>query len=528
MTDRACRFISSRPGWTLALLWLVFVAWRPAVLGFYGDDWISIIKELAVNGWGLSDLWAAYPSRPGWVAFAAVLGPLCGADPVAWHAAGAVIVGFAMWGVFRFAAAVFRRLGLADEQARFGAATSAAAWLLFPWGISVTLWPEAFAVALGVGAITLSGACLLSDGLPARRRVPGAILGFVVACLVYEAFWGFYIPVLMIAFVTGRERRGVVVDAVALTAVQVALIAFNRWAAALGHGAKSLAPDWPLGFAKSLFVQFPFELANAAGLATLPVALGGVLLIAAAWRARPPAVLRSPAAGVFVASLCGIAGACLLFALGGYRMIGNGQLGTTFAAVNLWLAFLVGWAAAPAAADCAAGGVRLGLAVLLIGLAVINPLRVWDWARGWRFQQDVLASLPVDRLMALPKGTPLLAELPRPLRTVAGFHVSWAFKEAISVTYPDLYAHLGDIAVANATIWFSRWDGTTLKIGNCNEPDHVFYEHEMPGSLAVWRPGSSLVTVTAPPYELGCEHRIPAVNRLLGIFYPFAENPFDL
>lgn len=493
------------------LLWCALVAWRPVVLGFYHDDWWSLTRPISLTP--LGDLIANDPSRGVALVLYWSLRSLFGGSAVAWQgfAAGvnllcALAIGF-----------VVRQLPVPAHArvAGWSCVAAAALWLSAPWSLAYTAWPIMSVPLLSLAALAVSGAMLLTPGASVRNSVFAAGI-YVLGASVYEAIWGAFLPVSLLAYLLcarfKRPMKTVFVYAACAGAGQAFLAVVNRLLSGGPHGKKlaSNAPDLvvrsltdaPQRIADTLGTVKPLVLLSAS-------ALAGLFILSV--------LLRRDVVSVLVVLCCvaGIVVAAAVHAAGGYGLDWGGLMGRTAMVPSFWIALAFGAALAACIPISKSFSLTAALAsaVLVAALSYRLAEHSKEWATGWREQRAILATFPVDEAERLQAGAFIIADVPRGADP-GRFDAFWDISGALITTFPHLSRILLDGAHGRATAlrpgdWWTLWDGSALSQGWCRTPDVPLWS--FPAThVVVWKQESRQLVPLSPGSRLGCSARAPA------------------
>ncbi len=407
----AVRLAGSALGGRRGLLGLWALAYLPrvALLGFYHDDWWSLIE--AAQGTApfsfdrLANFFswdAGYASRPlaGLACF--LVSSIAGDQAPLWQLANALQVLAAALAVRQlllqlspyFAPAARPTSGPAD----FGAVLI----LINPWSLGMTGWPVTTGSILSLAFFAAGAREFFTEG-PTAARAGRAGAWLLASFLCYESFYLQWLVFLLLALGWRRPVRPALVIGGAAAIAQVAAIAYNRSIGSIlpDTVTKQLSPRWwelwfdsVLGLPGQLGRTLPVP--PAAWIALCAVILFVALIVhlhpAVNHLARRSATLLAAAGGlVFLAAL--------IHAIAGYRITTDGVMSRTTYSLNLALA-LAGFALAHIGTACprpplcrllaALGGAAALL--LIVGLFA----GVAHWAEVWRVERAVLARFPAE------------------------------------------------------------------------------------------------------------------------------------
>ena len=190
------------PGWLLpALLWLAVVAWRPAVLGFYHDDWATLWP---MSAGVFAKFMLEQASRPVYGALMSAARLALPADPLAYQILLVVLIGASAAAIGRLGRRIAVLAGAVPSAATWAGIFAATTWIAIPWGMGVSVWPTTFPAQISVLAFCAMALAVLRE-TSLRRRALTALPIFFFASLISELFWLSFLPVLLILLGTGRK-----------------------------------------------------------------------------------------------------------------------------------------------------------------------------------------------------------------------------------------------------------------------------------------------------------------------------------
>ena len=133
-----------------------------------------------------------------------------------------------------------------------------------------------------------------------------------------------------------------------------------------------------------------------------------------------------------------------------------------------------------------------------------------QWIDSWTGQQDILAKLPRQELMAAPGPSILIIETPQRRETVGTFGAWWDISAAIWMTAPDVARHLaGDapisspIALVNDGLKRIRMTPTEVTESFCETPAPVADFRS--NHILLWRYPGPTVEVISAEAVIGCD-----------------------
>jgi hypothetical protein len=514
-SGRRARWRGLPLAWLLpAVVWLLVVAWRPSVLGFYHDDWATL-RPLS------ADLFATFmieqASRPVYGMLMSAARLALPADPLAYQTLLAVLICASALSIGLLGRRIAALAGAAPSAARWAGAAAAATWIAIPWCLGVSVWPTTFPAQVSVVAFCAMTLAVLRD-VPLRSKLLTALPIFLFASLISELFWLSFLPVLLILLATGRrwvdrERiRELVILGIGFVAVQGLLVLQNRLWVMLGVGInRSLNAAW-LDTAWLSLSLIPSEFSKAVlypeAAAALLTGMLCVALVGAALARRMRFVIVT-----LVAMAAGMLVSLLLFALAGYRAESIGVFSRTTVVMSVWLSLLPALAVAGAAGRPAALQVASALLVLaLLVILAVSTVRNTDaWITSWRFEQELLDSLPVDRLRQARPGSMLVIDAHKPDGAVEGLEGFWDASGAVYLRKPELRSvfmplkYRDAVAIADVSKKLTTWDGKAVMQAWCHSPGSPLWSLPASAEVYVWSyPARQLVRLDAPA-TLGCK-----------------------
>jgi len=488
----------TRNAWLLPIaIWCSLYAWRPLLFGFYHDDWSLL---LGCNGSILQEIYCIDVSRPGAPLIRWTFHELIGTNPAAWQ----FVTTVSMLGAALALMALLRRMlqpgGVSELRSAWAAAIAAAFYLAFPWMLGIA-WVTATSPNIATICFTLAMYVWFARWPLAARCLTSAVF-FGFSSLIYEAYWFAFIPFAALLWL--REilpRRDLAILTATLAGMQLILIGYNRLIAALGAGVnKSFDPQW----LHTLSGSWPPIIGGLRDIYGIPgryvfAALLVSLLVCLATRFDGRRALAT-----LVPIFAGIAISFVLFALAGYVVVLTGLFARTTMVLSWWLAVAVAFAAAHAAnlptrRRFLAGVTGLALLLMLAG-GTLTQSRYW--ARSWTEQQDILAKLPVEKLMAAPGPSFLVIDAPRPLDKVGSFSAWYDISAAIWSTQPELARHLAGSGMISSPIAIVASGLSSFRMTPTRVTGYSCFTHDVSldfqsGNILLWKyPKQSIETVS--------------------------------
>jgi hypothetical protein len=504
-----------------AAVFLALYSRRPAMLGFYSDDWITFLHPRPGSLKSFSDLFALYNNRP-----VSALTVWLAEAIIRWEPARAQVLNLVLtataacavgWLCFSLTAAISARPGRL-----WGAGLASSAYLAAPWALGFSGWITA-ATAIAPATILFCIAASLLTG-PRGERLSIQLLASLIMAgsfLAYESFYAQFIVVLVLAaMLTGKNamNRMMLRPMLLLIAVNLACFLYNRSA---GGVRKTFSEDWYHLFVNSYFrfawltflPSFREVSSIVAVCSTIAVVLGFYFLSVRIGVTR--------AAVALIAVLVGIYGAGLFYAMAGYGLATVGTFARTTAVLTVHVSLLLGILGAASAADLAAGRslarVQIVASIgLIAAFGVASSWRAADWARSWEVQSDVLARFPrlasaTDAfdgalLYVGPLGPPTVPIATAPWEvTGAVAYALWRQSPEMGINaMTALWSANGDLPwFADMPNWSSTWDGKSFSQRMCEVPA-VRYSKDA-ASLKIWRVGEEALELAPVGFHSGCD-----------------------
>ena len=459
-----------------ALLLLAGIIWQVFALGFYLDDWIFVVKTARADAGFSLDRWHAVRlnslPRPGltplWYGLTSILGD----QPILWHAA--------LLGVNILFVCVLFKISLQltpDKTERITRVLflSVLYWFLLPWNACFHFWLTDVPVML---IMTLFAWCVFlvvrgwNNGRP-TFWAPFA--GYLWACVGYEATYFQWIPVALIGvtFVLARRTHWTRIarGLLPLIAAQACAVAWYFVSVRMyGNGNQNrIVPDWPRFFLSNL-IRMPQEALKSTEETNwifIPALVGWFVLVCLIFVSSLSSTYQRKSAlinfGYILSCLAGIILSVLAFSLGGRPIAGLGVDARGFLLADFW--FVLGGGIATAYCWKLADGWRLIALRIIVVIAATALMgghlqRAFDWATGWRLQQQLLAEAPVPEMKKMEPGAAVLLVKPFSFHGVPTLNAPWDINAAMSLTHPATAGH--EFIVYNPWLGPLKWSGGQL------------------------------------------------------------------
>ena len=500
----------------IALVWIVLYLPRPLKLGFYADDWVTIVKTCSETA-PLSPARLARFVGPGGTLIARpaaglilfALSTVCGTSAFAWQLSSilfclAAALSLRRWLLELWDAVVGPRSDPSGLQIH-PADWAAAAWLSWPFMLGLVAWPVA-------GHALLSQICLTEAArdLVRPHRNPWRFLLLVFLSLsIYENLYFqifLIIPVVWMFSAGGFRsvdawRAGALSGAAHLLAVGVNRLIPHVFPGATGL--KHFVPSWPhfmwlsLRALPDLLVYTLREVQRACLYSCGVLAVLSLLFLLSGLRRRPRLAWLS--AAFIVLACAAIVVSAATIAMAGYNFQANGlnsrlMYGPSWACALGFFALVAPFQMFPTSRWRYLGYTAAGAVIFASGIA--QTIRLRDWAEASRQQAAILETAPIGQITSLPPGSRILFVGPSYYKDVIIFAANYDLMPAVAARVASLGGTPGaEISPLHAAtdeyLW--TWDGTEL-ILEC--PPKRWFMRFPATQLYLWRyPGTQLTRV---------------------------------
>jgi len=514
VTPTALRSVTApRPAWLLILgAWLAAYAARPALLGFYYDDWVTIVapaRETAPFGWErFTYHLRLYADRPGTGLLTFLLSSACADSPQRWHLAAALLallVGGALRSMLR------SLLGLLGHQRLWPADVAVASWMVFPWMLGMTAWPTTVPCLAAVAFFALSARALFNGWV--RRRPCWLPAGgwLLLSLLTYEAFYGQFLLLMLLGWLAldSGGRRHILPPLAACTGAQLIALGWNRLIALLDVSAhaKQWSPLWWGAFSRSLaglrYVvgESAAEFSPALEFALLAGVLGWLVL---PLTARGPRDQLSRTSPVLACAGVGTVLALLLYSLAGYWLSGVGHGSRTTLTPSFWLAVvltvILGSLPARPSPVPRIAGVYASLLTTIFAVAI--NLRLLEWSRAWELERRILAAAPHAALRHAQPGAVVLFEGPYKYKGIRLFDGPGKLDLAMAWAHPELpRLHFCELRADRVTTWDGRRFEQRTRPGFPPPTRRPVWNQYETSEVWLWNSEKNQLRSLSPPFE---------------------------
>lgn len=508
-------FWNKRPWLVPVCLWLAVVSWRPAVLGFYHDDWCVF---LPLESGDVFSEFSQFASRPVSSGMGVLVRWLIPMNAVYYQILLALLMILSAYAISAFAQSVIRLLRPEAPEEKWAGALAASMWILTPWDLGATVWPCTFPLHITIAGFCLMSVILLGESSPWRKLLKTVPI-FIFISLIFENMWMAFFPLICLYFLYEwqekgkRNYRSFLLMMGVFGSVQAGLLLYNRILAHIGVGInKSYNPDFILVLFHSL-KWLPNELTKAVFFPPLFWALVLCMFAGLAYGAwhHPK---RHLALGILFGIVAGCLLSMLIYAGASYEIKCTGIFSRTTATISAWLCLL------PALLLAIRRGLRpwmqrgmmVVLPLLMVVLLASTIRNIGAWGRSWEFQKTLLSQVPALKAFTPPEECSLLiVDAEGPANATEGLDAFWDISGALLAYYPELAKLLPNPSQKNFAVMMDAkrkrmaWDGTKLTVTWCKDPNAVIWILDAPGKVGVWDMKRNRLEYHDKPFLLGCD-----------------------
>ncbi len=491
----------------VGVLWLVLVAWRPMLFGFYHDDWSSVALPLDRSS-SVAELLIADPARPLYIIILYVLRFVFTDKVMLWHALLALVHLLNALAIYRLVVCIFMDEPRRDRQ--LVGALAATLWLAYPWSLGYSAWAIMLPPDIGLLMAILGVTQVMRPGANSKG-IAVALALLSLSWLIYESTWLMWLPfslLLLARAVRHPESRLLAWRFFWMSCLlQGLLIIVNRVISAQSLHGKKLSANVlaTLGTDSHLLLNqlLPALSGHLVIGVCLALLLSGGLLNLSRSLAAPMRILA------LVSMLLGLSLSVLIYAAAGYAIEWTGLFSRVTLPISFWLSvvfaslFVLAWSgAAP----------YRKVIVLLASLGMMLPLchslveQSRLWTKSWEEQQSILTALPQSVVELANRQSLLLVDIPRGTAPVFTFSAFWDISGAIvprMTNYvPDKKPH-AFATVLRQEEWRTTWDGDIVRQYWCNAPDRPLWGMDAK-QVYLWTYPDAQATAMQAPFDIGC------------------------
>ncbi|MGE8106557.1 hypothetical protein ACQKP1_22985 [Allorhizobium sp. NPDC080224] len=501
------------------IVWILVVAWRPWVTGFYHDDWAVFVHVSQSN---IPNIFLEQASRPIYALALVSLALILPLDPFYYQVALVVITAVCSASVGLLAKTIASYFVANSATALWSGSLAASFWLAAPWGLGFSVWPTTFAAQISVIGFCIIGIVILGTSTT-RSKLLKALPIFVGISLISELFWLSFIPLIILLVAIGggpfhlKKPKDIIVVLSGFVVAQFILVMFNRGIAYVGA---SIDRSFNYSFFDTALLSIrllPSEILNSVvfpdilGIAIV-IFLFGLFAFVSFYEKRAQVFL------VLIAIAVGCLTSIILFALAHYRIQSTGVFSRTTVVITLWLVLIpaVSWAVV----EKCKHHVKFFVFSILIGFLVIfsfsSIYNLQSWVRSWKFQTDLLDRFPAENLIEQAEYDAfILVDAVKPENSVEGLEAFWDLGGALLVRYPALQARIAREVIPGRPRRFATmlnrnnmqttWDGVEIVQSWCHSPDIALWRLPAPTEVYLWSHASRRLSRLENPTNLGCE-----------------------
>jgi hypothetical protein len=521
--------LNRRMPWGILALWAVLYLPRPFHLGFYADDWWSLIESpLGTAPFSLDRLKcffapnAPYAGRPLDAALMFVVTSVGGTSPFLYQVIAAVFVlaaaiSLRAWLVSLLPDRVFRMRYVAADLATM-------VWLSIPWSVAATAWPVLAPAAMSC-QILFTEACrrILPPHKLNWKTFASAGLLIVASYLTYEPFYfqffvvgAFYVLFAGKAYRTRSSLAGIATLALAS---QLCAVLYNRLHAGTSS-AKSLASNWYAIFSQSLnnlLAQLRYAVGDFYKLYELWLLLYLVLAAVTVWQSWRAERILPPfhrLLGLLLMGAAAVPPALLTFALAGYGASTAGITARSYQGVS-WAVAIVFLCLCSVVLSSRPSPVTPIVLVAVLAIVVLNCVAqqrvLKEWAFVWNEEKQVLSRAPAHIIEALPLDARILYIGPAYCRGMVIFGADWDISGAVNSLPPlarDRRHNERMHTIHSAGEYNWTWDGKEL-----TQVEPGYWTLKYPASsLFLWDFAHNQIVQASAGYRLDREQSRPFVQ----------------
>ncbi len=454
------------------ILIILFFLLKPFFLGFYHDDWSTIVGTVVKGSPFSLDLLSSsiqvLLSRPvsGLVLFS--FASIAGKSPLIWQFLTSLLVLLGIYVFSKFLSSLVKSLKLEtswEETAAF-----AALFFALPWMAGATFFVVAAICALTATLFfLLSGISLLNYiNTKKTKWLIGVGAFYLLSILTYEAFYLQFILLTLLGTIVLKAKKekisNLVLVFIVLAVAQLLGIAWNRFTFSLAPASKSINPDFLPLFLYTLRVipeRFLFnfkEIYSWAFLSLIAYILYTLVILKSLFRKSFP--LGVSTLSFICLAILGICLSVFLYALAGYGVDAHGLTSRTTLVISFYIILAVFVIQVSSRSINSDVKIFYNLTFWLVVLAIFTSL-IWrfrDWKVSWREQTSVISSFPKENFKNAPKDTVIIYKGPFEYNGLTVFQSSWDLASAINYSYPGLNLTV----LPSPDVWAINWDGKNL------------------------------------------------------------------
>ena len=459
-----------------ALVLLAGILWQVFALGFYLDDWVFIVKTARADAGFSLERWHSVRlnslPRPGltplWYGLTSILGD----QPILWHTALLAVNILLVCLLFKICLQL--TVDKTERTARV-VLLSVLYWFLLPWNACFHFWPTDVPVVLILCLFAWCAFLVVRGWTNGNPKFWMPFVAYLWACVGYEATYFQWVPIALLGATLVFARRihwtKMVRGVLPLVAAQACalawyLISARTYSSGVQNG---IVPGWPRMFLSNL-IRMPQEVLKSTQEVSwifVPALAGWFVLVCLIFISSLSSTYQRKMAlisfGYLVSCLAGAVLSILAFSLGGRPLTGLGVEARGFLLADFWFVLGAGIATAycwKLADGWRSSALRIVFVITAAALMGGHLQRAFDWATGWRLQEQLLAEAPVPEMKKMEAGAAVLLVKPFNFHGVPTFSAPWDINTGMSLTHPATVGH--EFIVYNPWLGPLKWSGGQL------------------------------------------------------------------
>jgi hypothetical protein len=482
-------------------LYLVFIflyAWRPLNLGFYSDDWATIVGVNNIYKPFSIDLWHYYLNtflnRPGQIPTFFFLSSIFQNNPIIWQFTCAILM---LISAITLKKMLVKFLNLINIKKTLITVIIASFWLSLPWMLGVTAWVVCVPAILSSIFFFLSVIFLLNGWQKNKISLFFPTTFLLISYLLYEAFFFQYFIFFIFTIILKKKIlkwKNIIFPFIFLSISQSITILWNRFATTNNTPVKTFYSDWWKmfsGYTQSL----PQLLLNSATEFRYPIEISIKILLVIFFISLTIGLFQKKYKKIVIKfslliifSFIGYLISIWIYSITGYGIFSLGPLSRTTLSLSFWLIMILFFITTFCSIVLPIILKKIFYFVifcLLIFMILSTFFRTMDWSKAWQLQQTILSQVPIDKLIKVEKDATIVYITPNVVNEAFVFLAGYDLNNAIHDKYPEIGSvpnfcpHIPQSkGVGKSKIYWNTvsWDGTNLYYNNglYSKPSKVY------------------------------------------------------
>lgn len=472
----------------LLVVFLFLYLWRPFSLGFYSDDWATLVGVNHISGARpFSSIRFNYYqnnflNRPGQIIFFFIVSSLFQSSAFLWQTLNAILMLLSGYILQKLINLFLDLIRLPNPTLATIASTI---WLALPWTLGISAWSVCAPATSSLIFFLLSFYFFLkaiASNSPRLHIISALFL--LLSYSLYEAFFLqyliFYLTIPLLLKPPAKKLKPILVSFFLLNFVQGATLIWNRIAVTPSTPVKTFYPQWAVMFRHyltslpTLLLQSLPEMSSLLSILTI---ITIVIFIFSLFISLCRRTSILPYLTIFPLILA-YSVSIFVYSISGYGFFSLGPLSRTTFSASLWLLVTFTLVMAIISHQLLPKLQKmfyvLPLSFLLV-LAAAAFLRTSDWAKAWELQQTILSQAPIDKINSMEPGATLIYITPNTVNEAFIFLAGYDLNNALIDTYPQIKSDItfcphipqqngySSSKVYSSTI---SWDGNTVFYNN--------------------------------------------------------------